>query len=91
MTVGALFDLDNIRKEAYHKDFRTDVEMIIFQVEIYDQIHFVRHIPDEGKHSTEAVELVNNIVRRLEDIPDGCSECFPFDMIEELKSEYGVK
>ena len=28
------------------------------------------------------------IVERLEGIPDGCAECFPFEMIDELKREY---
>lgn len=28
------------------------------------------------------------IVTRLEEIPDGCAECFPFELIDELKREY---
>ena len=28
------------------------------------------------------------IVERLEGIPDGCAECFPFEIIDELKREY---
>lgn len=27
-------------------------------------------------------------VERLEKIPDGCAECFPFEMIERLRIEY---
>ena len=74
--------------EDNEMEFGTDVEMILSQVEIYDQIWFVRHMPEEGEHSREGIELVKAIVERLEGIPDGCAECFPFGMIEELKREY---
>ncbi len=68
--------------------FQSDVEQIIAQIEIYDQIWYVRHMPAEGKHSAEAIELVKEFIARLEDIPDGCAECFPFEMIEGLSAEY---
>lgn len=48
----------------------------------------VRHMPKKGEHSREAKELVTEIIARLEDIPDGCAECFPFELIDELKQEY---
>ncbi len=63
-------------------------EICISQIEIYDQVWYVRHMPDEGDHSQEAKDLVKDFVKRLEEIPDGCAECFPFDTIEELKKEY---
>ena len=62
--------------------------MLISQIEIYDQIWFARHMPKEGEHSEEAGALVKEFISHLEKIPDGCAECFPFDMIEELKEEY---
>ena len=65
-----------------------DVDMLIFQIEIYDQVWYVRHMPEEGNHSLEAIELVKEFVAVLEDIPDGCAERFPFDTIDELKKEY---
>ena len=65
-----------------------DVGMIISQLEIYDQIWFVRHAPKKGEHSREAIELVTEIIARLEGIPDGCAECFPFELIDEFKQEY---
>ena len=74
--------------EENESEFRTDVNMLIYQIEIYDQIWFVRHMPKEGRHSREAVELVREFVAKLESIPDGCAECFPFETIEELKKEY---
>lgn len=33
-------------------------------------------------------ENIAEIIARLENIPDGCSECFPFELIDELKQEY---
>lgn len=58
-----------------------DVEMLISQIEIYDQIWYVRHMPKDGEHSMEARNLV-------EEIPDGGAECFPFEVIDRLKEEY---
>lgn len=58
--------------------------MIISQLEIYDQIWFVRHMPKKGEHSREAKKLVAEIVSRLENIPDGGAESFPFELIDEL-------
>lgn len=69
-------------------NFSVDVREIISQIEIYDQVWYTRHMPDEGKHSKEAIALVKEFVARLEQIPDGCAECFPFDEIEELKREW---
>lgn len=74
--------------EQNESDFRMDVEMLIGQIEIYDQRWYVRHMPKEGKHSLEAIKLVREFVSELEEIPDGCAECFPFEIIDELKSEY---
>ena len=69
-------------------EFSIDVGMIISQLEIYDQLWFIRHMPKKGEHSQEAKELVREIITRLEEIPDGCAECFPFEIIDELKQEY---
>ncbi len=75
--------------EENEMSFRVDVGIILSQLEVYDQIHYVRHMPEEGEHSTEAIELAKEIVQRLQDIPDGCAERFPFEQIEELQREYG--
>ena len=61
-----------------------DVEMLISQIEIYDQIWYVRHMPKDGEHSLEAKELI----AKLEEIPDGCAERFPFEIIDRLREEY---
>ncbi len=74
--------------EDNEMDFSCDVSMLISQIEIYDQIWYVRHMPKEGKHSAEAIVLVKEFISLLEEIPDGCAESFPFEIIDELKEEY---
>ncbi|MBR3516597.1 MAG: hypothetical protein IKO10_09800 [Lachnospiraceae bacterium] len=68
--------------------FSVDVDALISQIEVYDQVWYVRHMPKEGDHSQKAIDLVKDFIKRLEEIPDGCAECFPFDTIEQLKGEY---
>jgi hypothetical protein len=68
--------------------FSAEVDMLISQVEIYDQIWCARHVPKQGKHSAEAIGLVKAFISKLEDIPDGCAELFPFELIDELKEEF---
>ena len=63
------------------------VNQLISQIEIYDQIWFVRNIPKSGNHSLEARDLVIEFISILEDIPDECAERFTFDIIKELKEE----
>lgn len=74
--------------EENEMEFSIDVDMVISQLEIYDQVWFVRHMPDKGEHSMEAKKLVRDIIARLKEIPDGCTECFPFATIDELEREY---
>jgi hypothetical protein len=45
-------------------------------------------MPAKGSHSVEAKELVRAFVAMLEEIPDGCAERFPFELIDELKEEF---
>lgn len=68
--------------------FSTEVDALVAQIEIYDQIWYVRHMPSKGEHSLEAIALVKEFVSRLQEIPDGCAECFPFELIEELEGEF---
>lgn len=74
--------------ERNELDFESDVRRLLYQVEIYDRVWYVRHMPEEGNHSLEAIDLMREFVKRLEEIPDGCAECFPYEMIDELKAEY---
>ena len=79
-------------------EFSYDVSELVSQIEIYDQAIINKYKASEpgelssylGKndHSKEAIELVEEFVEVLQDIPDGCAEIFPFDMIDELTEEY---
>lgn len=62
--------------------------MLVSQIEIYDQIWYVRHMTENGHHSRKAVELVREFIARLEEILDGCAEVFPFELIDTLRKEY---
>ena len=55
--------------EENEMEFGMEVGMIISQLEIYDQMWFIRHMPEEGEHSQEAKKLVREIITRLEQYP----------------------
>ena len=74
--------------EYNESDYASDVSRLINQIEIYDQIWYVRNIPKSGSHSLEAKDLVIEFISRLEEIPDECAELFPFQIIDELRKEY---
>ena len=69
-------------------NFSMDVEKLITQIEIYDRVWYLKKMPKEGDHSKEAIELVGEFVAMLEEIPDGCAELFPFEIIDELRQKY---
>ena len=69
-------------------DYSYDIDMFISQIEIYDQIWFVRHTPSHGRHSIEAIDLMKEFIKQLEEIQVYDAELFPYVIIEELKKEY---
>ena len=73
--------------EANESSFCHDVRQVIAQFEIYDQRWPTRGM-EEGRHSQKAIRLVQEIIARLQAIPDGCAERFPFELIEELENAY---
>ena len=74
--------------EKNEADYSYDVVMLISQIEIYDQVWFARHMPKEGKHSVEAIELVREFVQKLEEIEVYDAETFPYSTIDKLKLEF---
>lgn len=74
--------------ERNESDFSIEVRHLFSQVEIYDQVWFIRDADYMGKHSRKGVALVREFVKALQDIPDGCAELFPFEMIDWLAEEY---
>lgn len=74
--------------EKNEADYSYDVVMLIAQIEIYDQVWFARHMPKEGKHSVEAIELVKEFVHKLEEIEVYDAETFPYSTIDKLRAEF---
>ena len=77
--------------EDNEMEYSLAVERLFMQVEIYDQIWYVRNLPSDiqaQKHSEKGISLVKEFIGRLEKIVDLDSECFPFDIIHDLKKEY---
>ena len=75
-------------------EFSYQVGKIISQLEIYDQVWVARDLGNTVKiekhlHSKKGIELAGKIVNiLLED--EGCAECFPYDVVDELKVEFGI-
>ena len=75
-------------RKGLHVAISGDTMPIVFQIEIYDQAWQTVHKLKNGEHSIEAISLVRDFVNALKEIPDGCAELFPFEMIDELEKEY---
>ena len=71
--------------ESNEFDFYREVRQLVYQIELYDQVWTARNSIDG---INKVVDLVKEFVAILEQIPDGCAENFPFDLIEELKQDY---
>ena len=71
--------------ESNELDFAREVRQLVYQIELYDQVWTARN-SIEGMDMV--VDLVEEFVATLEQIPDGCAENFPFDLIEELGNDY---
>ena len=75
-------------------EFSYQVSKIISQLEIYDQVWVARDLGNAVKvaehlHSKNGIELAGKIINiLLED--EGCAESFPYDVVDELKVEFGI-
>lgn len=75
--------------EQNESEYVSRVDKLISQIEIYDQVWYVRQIPKDGsKHSREAKDLVREFCEVLLEIPDECAETFPYWTIQGLYKEY---
>lgn len=91
--INAVIDYFGVATLENELDYMGCIERIIKQVEIYDQRWFIREMASspDGKHSKKAVDLIEQIVRRLETVEDADSEIFPMCYIQDLKAEFGLK
>ena len=87
--LDAVIAFFGVATEKNEFDYGDAVDQIIWQLEIYDWVHYLRNISSSTqKHSAEGLALVKTIIERLAKIPDGCAEHFPFELIEELRQDY---
>ncbi len=76
--------------------YTVETGKIIAQLEIYDQVwaargHFDTISNEPGvKHSREGIELARKIVKYLEE-KDGTADSFPYELIDELREEFGCE
>lgn len=75
-------------------DFCVETGKIIAQLEIYDQVWVARDLKNAVKinaniHSPKGIQLAREIISVLME-DEGCAECFPYDIISELKTEFGI-
>lgn len=75
-------------------EFASRVRNIVTQLEIYDQAWCSRDreqsIDVNGKlHNRKAIEVAQEIVNILME-NEGCAECFPYEIVEELKANFGI-
>lgn len=71
----------------------SEVQAILSQIEIYDQVWFVREgkfdTDENGRicgHSQHATSVIKEFISKLESV-DTCED-FPYDIIDDLKEEY---
>lgn len=73
----------------------TEVDKLISQLEIYDQVWTVRDLGnsytnEEGRlHGPKGKQLAKRFIDVLME-NEGSAECFPFDVIENLRKEFGL-
>lgn len=60
---------------------------MISQIEIYDQVWYVRHMPPKGEHMLEAMGLVEHLSQSWKKYRMPVQR-FPFDLIDQLREEY---
>lgn len=77
--------------EANEFDFSWAVSAVLTRLEIYDQVWSVREGDADRKHSKKAEQVMRKFIQMLEEIPDACAEQFPFELIDELRLEYGFE
>lgn len=80
--------------ESNESEFESRVRNIALQLEIYDQVWCARNadqtIEKNGKlHSRKGMDVAQKFVDILME-DEGCAECFPYEIVEELKETFGI-
>ena len=95
--VYRLYSVLGYLTERNESEFSTKMEQIVSQLEIYDQVWTVRdmeHAIQKGhpmvRHSQQGTALARKLIDYME-THDGCAECYPYDIIKELKSTFWLE
>jgi CMP-2-keto-3-deoxyoctulosonic acid synthetase len=95
--VYRLYSVLGYPTERNESEFSTKMGQIVSQLEIYDQAWTVRdmeHAIQKGhptvRHSKQGTALARKLIDYIE-THDGCAECYPYDIIEELKSTFWLE
>lgn len=95
--VYRLYSVLGYPTERNESEFSTKMEQIVSQLELYDQVWTVRdmeHAIQKGhptvRHSQQGTALARKLIDYME-THDGCAECYPYDIIEELKSTFWLE
>lgn len=95
--VYRLYSVLGYPTERNESEFSTKMEQIVSQLEIYDQVWTARdmeHVIQKGhptvRHSQQGTALARKLIDYME-THDGCAECYPYDIIEELKSTFWLE
>lgn len=86
-----LYNIIGFYKEANEENetsFKVDVDSLLDQLSVYDEYWLEHEEKKNRKHSNHGTQLAKEFINVLENIPDGCAECFPFETIDQLKKEY---
>lgn len=95
--VYRLYSVLGYPTERNESEFSTKMGQIVSQLEIYDQVWAVRDMEHAiqkdhptVRHSQQGTALARKLIDYME-THDGCAECYPYDIIEELKSTFWLE
>lgn len=95
--VYRLYSVLGYPTERNESEFSTKIGQNVSQLETYDQVWTARdmeHAIQKGqsavRHSQQGTALARKLINYME-THDGCAECYPYDIIEELKSTFWLE
>lgn len=95
--VYRLYSVLGYPTERNESEFSTKMGQIVSQLEIYDQVWAVRDMEHAiqkdyptVRHSQQGTVLARKLIDYME-MHDGCAECYPYDIIEDLKSTFWLE
>ena len=82
--------IDNGGKCDWEVELTPEQKKIVRKARMADREVKMEKTKRTRKENPDKQNLIEKFREVLEMIPDGCAETFPFDLIEDLREEYGV-